>query len=160
MQSKIEELEKQNDEIYIALEERMKTKGNNNLYNKTFSKNEKTKDNNINNNINNSDNDFKLFNSMKENYNILLNKEKKEFKEKVDYENEITNLKIENDNLNSQIINLKKKFKNEFEEMSKLENDINLKKQMIDRYNIDNKNLKGEIEEYKDAYNTLEIRIK
>ena len=44
--------------------------------------------------------------------------------------------------------------------MSKLENDINLKKQMIDRYNIDNKNLKGEIEEYKDAYNTLEIRIK
>ena len=158
LQSKIEELEKQNDDIYIALEERMKTKGNNNLCNKTFSKNEKTKDNNINNNINNSDNDFKLFNSMKENYNILLNKEKKEFKEKVDYENEITNLKIENDNLKTQIINLKKKFKNEFEEMSKLETDINLKKQIIDRYNIDNKNLKGEIEEYKDAYNTLEIR--
>ena len=163
LQSKIEELEKQNDEIYNALEERMKAKGNNMMYNRTFSKNENPKENNINNknninDINNSENDLKLFNTMKENYNNLLIKEKNEFKEKVDYENEINKLKIENDNMKMQLVNLKNKFKKEFEEMSKLETDINLKKQIIDRYNIDNKSLKGEIEEYKDAYNTLEAR--
>ena len=163
LQSKIEELEKQNDEIYNALEERMKSKGNNMMYNRTFSKNEKPKENNINNknninDINNTENDLKFFNTMKENYNNLLIKEKNELKEKVDYENEINKLKIENDNMKMQMVNLKNKFKNEFEEMSKLETDINLKNQIIDRYNIDNKSLKGEIEEYKDAYNTLEAR--
>ena len=58
LQSKIEELEKQNDEIYNALEERMKAKGNNMMYNRTFSKNEKPKENNINNKNNINDINF------------------------------------------------------------------------------------------------------
>ena len=180
LQSKLEESEKQNNELYNALEERIKSKDTNRIkYNKTFSNN--IKNNNINNinikednnqdkggiglgdtglNINNNSNSNIgiLFNTMKENYNNLLNKQRNEYKEKIDYEDIINKLKIENNNIKNQLFSLQNKFKQEIDEKTKIENDSNLKQIEIDRLNIDNQTLKKELNEYKDAYNSLEMR--
>ena len=180
LQSKLEESEKQNNELYNALEERIKSKDTNRIkYNKTFSNN--IKSNNINNinikednnqdkggiglgdtglNINNNSNSNIgiLFNTMKENYNNLLNKQRNEYKEKIDYEDIINKLKIENNNIKNQLFSLQNKFKQEIDEKTKIENDSNLKQIEIDRLNIDNQTLKKELNEYKDAYNSLEMR--
>ena len=180
LQSKLEESEKQNNELYNALEERIKSKDTNRIkYNKTFSNN--INNNNINNinikednnqdkggiglgdtglNINNNSNSNigMLFNTMKENYNNLLNKQRNEYKEKIDYEDIINKLKIENNNIKNQLFSLQNKFKQEIDEKTKIENDSNLKQIEIDRLNIDNQTLKKELNEYKDAYNSLEMR--
>ena len=164
LQSKLEELEKQNNELYNALEERIKSKDTNRIkYNKTFSNN--IKNNNINNinikednnqdkggiglgdtglNINNNSNSNIgiLFNTMKENYNNLLNKQRNEYKEKIDYEDIINKLKIENNNIKNQLFSLQNKFKQEIDEKTKIENDSNLKQIEIDRLNIYNQTLK------------------
>ena len=176
LQSKIEELKKQNNELYNALDERIKAKDSNRIkYNKTFSNNMNNINNNmINNkeenqdkriglgdtglNINTNPNIEMMFNTMKENYNNLLNKQKYEYKEKIDNEEIINKLKIENNNIKNQIFNLQNKLKQEIDEKMKTENDLNIMQREVDGLEIDNKTLKRELNEYKENYNSLEIR--
>ena len=161
-----EKIQKDYEEIFNELEERKKLKQN--KYNKTFSNNIINKENlnqekemiggDDNLNINSNMNIGTLFNTMRENYNNLLNKEKTDYKEKIEYEEILNKLKNENDNLKVQIFGLQNRLKQEIEEITKLENDSNLKQAAIDKLEIDNKSLNGQINDYKEAYISLENR--
>ena len=163
LESKLNNLQNQNDELYKSLEERINFKDKKRM-NKTFS-------NNIN--INNKEDIKEMSESGNQNFNAntnpnlalmnLINNnipktEKMEFKEKMIYEEQINRLKSENNNLKNQLFNLQNKFSQEMEEMTKIENELNIKKTTIDRLEIDNKAFKSEINDYKEAYNSLEIR--
>ena len=163
LESKLNNLQDQNDELYKSLEERINFKDKKRM-NKTFS-------NNIN--INNKEDIKEMSESGNQNFNAntnpnlalmnLINNnipktEKMEFKEKMIYEEQINRLKSENNNLKNQLFNLQNKFSQEMEEMTKIENELNIKKTTIDRLEIDNKAFKSEINDYKEAYNSLEIR--
>ena len=166
-----ENLQKNNDEIYNALNERTKKKQNN-IFNKTLDFNAREKGNEIlgdgevplnmnsNININNKNNisDQNFYNTMKENYNNFLMKEKKDYQEKYEYEDMIKKYKIENENLRSQVFSLQNKLKEEMEEITKLENDSNLKQISINQLEINVNTLKPQIEEYKNSYESLENR--
>ena len=155
-----EEFEKNYYEIFEQLNKRKEIKNENMKFNKTFNNviEDKIKqvEDDINSGINPNSNMNMLFQTMKDNqHNNYMNKE---FKEKIDYEEIINNLKIENENLKSQIYNLQNKLQKESEEMTALENELNLRQAKIDMLEIDTKALKTEINEYTDAYNSLEIR--
>ena len=165
-----ENLQKNNDEIYNALNERTKKKQNN-IFNKTLDFNAREKGNeilgdgevplNMNSNINinkNNISDQNFYNTMKENYNNFLMKEKKDYQEKYEYEDMIKKYKIENENLRSQVFSLQNKLKEEMEEITKLENDSNLKQISINQLEINVNTLKPQIEEYKNSYESLENR--
>ena len=165
-----ENLQKNNDEIYNALNERTKKKQNN-IFNKTLDFNAREKGNeilgdgevplNMNSNINinkNNISDQNFYNTMKENYNNFLMKEKKDYQEKYEYEDMIKKYKIENENLRSQVFSLQNKLKEEMEEITKLENDSNLKQISINQLEISVNTLKPQIEEYKNSYESLENR--
>ena len=165
-----ENLQKNNDEIYNALNERTKKKQNN-ILNKTLDFNAREKGNeilgdgevplNMNSNINinkNNISDQNFYNTMKENYNNFLMKEKKDYQEKYEYEDMIKKYKIENENLRSQVFSLQNKLKEEMEEITKLENDSNLKQISINQLEISVNTLKPQIEEYKNSYESLENR--
>lgn len=165
-----ENLQKNNDEIYNALNERTKKKQNN-IFNKTLDFNAREKGNeilgdgevplNMNSNINinkNNISDQNFYNTMKENYNSFLMKEKKDYQEKYEYEDMIKKYKIENENLRSQVFSLQNKLKEEMEEITKLENDSNLKQISINQLEISVNTLKPQIEEYKNSYESLENR--
>ena len=165
-----ENLQKNNDEIYNALNERTKKKQNN-IFNKTLDFNAREKGNeilgdgevplNMNSNINinkNNISDQNFYNTMKENYNNFLMKEKKDYQEKYEYEDIINKYKIENENLRSQVFSLQNKLKEEMEEITKLENDSNLKQISINQLEISVNTLKPQIEEYKNSYESLENR--
>ena len=165
-----ENLQKNNDEIYNALNERTKKKQNN-IFNKTLDFNAREKGNeilgdgevplNMNSNINinkNNISDQNFYNTMKENYNNFLMKEKKDYQEKYEYEDMIKKYKIENENLRSQVFSLQNKLKEEMEQITKLENDSNLKQISINQLEINVNTLKPQIEEYKNSYESLENR--
>ena len=161
LESKLNSLQNQNDELYKSLEERINFKDKKKM-NQTFP-------NNIN--INNKEDIKEMPESGNPNFNSnpnlafmnLINNnmpktEKMGFKEKMIYEEQINRLKSENSNLKNQLFNLQNKFSQEMEEMTKIENELNIKKTTIDRLEIDNKAFKSEINDYKEAYNSLEIR--
>ena len=163
LESKLNNLQNQNDELYKSLEERINFKDKKKM-NQTFP-------NNIN--INNKEDIKEMPESGNPNFNAnsnpnlafmnLINNnmpktEKMGFKEKMIYEEQINRLKSENNNLKNQLFNLQNKFSQEMEEMTKIENELNIKKTTIDRLEIDNKAFKSEINDYKEAYNSLEIR--
>ena len=163
LESKLNSLQNQNDELYKSLEERINFKDKKKM-NQTFP-------NNIN--INNKEDIKEMPESGNPNFNAnsnpnlafmnLINNnmpktEKMGFKEKMIYEEQINRLKSENNNLKNQLFNLQNKFSQEMEEMTKIENELNIKKTTIDRLEIDNKAFKSEINDYKEAYNSLEIR--
>ena len=108
--------------------------------------------NNLNNNADSSKNDF--YQTM----NNFMKKENLNLKEKVDYEEMITKLKKEIDNLKKQLYNLQNRLKQEMEETNKIENNYNLKQIEIDKLLIDNKDYKSQLNEYKEAYDSLEKR--
>jgi chromosome segregation ATPase len=114
---------------------------------------------NSNNNINrNNISNQNFYNTIKENYNNFLMKEKKDYQEKYEYEDMIKKYKIENENLRSQVFSLQNKLKEEMEEITKLENDSNLKQISINQLEINVNTLKPQIEEYKNSYESLENR--
>ena len=88
----------------------------------------------------------------------FMKKENINLKEKVDYEEMITKLKKEIDNLKKQLYNLQNRLKQEMEETNKMENNYNLKQVEIDKLLIDNKDYKEQLNEYKEAYDSLEKR--
>lgn len=165
-----EDLKNEKDEIYKALNERIKKKQNNN-FNKTLDFNAREKGNeilgdgeetlNMNSNMNINRNNISnqnFYNTMKENYNNFLMKEKKDYQEKYEYEDIINKYKNENKILRDQVFSLQNKLKEEMEEITKLENDSNLKQILINQLEISVNTLKPQIEEYKNAYESLENR--
>lgn len=165
LESKVKDMENQNEELYKSLEERMKLKEKKPM-NKTFSNNINNLNNNEdikempnsgipNFNANTNPNLAVMYNTMNTN---LQKMEKMEFSEKKKYEEQIIRLKSENNDLKSQLFNLQNKFQKEIEEMTKIENELNMKQTIIDRLEIENKAFKGEVNDYKEAYNSLEIR--
>ena len=165
-----ENLQKDNDDIYNQLNERTKKKQNN-IFNKTLDFNARDKGNdilgdgeepiNMNSNININKNNISnqnFYNTLKENYNNFLMKEKKDYQEKHEYEDMINKYKIENENLRNQVFSLQNKLKEEMEEITKLENDSNLKQISINQLEISVNTLKPQIEEYKNSYESLENR--
>ena len=165
LESKVKDMENQNEELYKSLEERMKLKEKKPM-NKTFSNNINNLNNNEdikempnsgipNFNANTNPNLAVMYNTMNTN---LQKMEKMEFSEKKKYEDQIIRLKSENNDLKSQLFNLQNKFQKEIEEMTKIENELNMKQTIIDRLEIENKVFKGEVNDYKEAYNSLEIR--
>ena len=170
LEQDIEKLQKVNDDFYKELNERTKKKQNN-MFNKTLDFNVREKANEIlgdgeepinmnsNNNINrNNISNQNFYNTIKENYNNFLMKEKKDYQEKYEYEDIINKYKIENENLRNQVFSIQNKLKEEMEEITKLENDSNLKQISINQLEISVNTLKPQIEEYKNSYESLENR--
>lgn len=169
-EQKLEKLQKDYDEIYDALNERTKKKENN-IYNKTLDFNIREKGNeilgeaeepiNMNSKMNidrNNISNQNLYNTMKENFNNFLMKEKMEFQEKYEYQDMINKYKIENENLRNKVLSLQNKLKEEMEEITHLENDSNQKQIAINQLEISINTLKPQIEEYKNSYESLENR--
>ena len=166
LQNRIENLKNDNDEMLKSITERNKQKKikeqgktfpninlllNKEEINKPEIDLEKTQ-NNLNNNMDTYNNNFaKTMNNFMKQENINL-------KEKVDYEEMITKLRKEIDNLKNQIYNLQNRLKQEMEETNKIEANNNLKQIEIDKLLIDNKNYKQQLNEYKEAYDSLEAR--
>ena len=167
LQNELEQIKKDNDDIYKALEERTKkTQNKIKDKSKTFSNMnfkgkieiENNQINNTNNNINMDNINFNTNTNFNKNINNIINKENINFKEKVDYEEMISKLKKEIDSLKNQLYNLQNRLKKEMEENNKIESDYNLKQIEIDKLLIDNKAFKGQLNEYKEAYDNLEKR--
>ena len=163
MQSDIKKLEKENEELLEGLNERIKQKQSKEKItyktisniNKDTIEQEKQKLQNLEYNLNlNPNNDTNInFNTIKANNTNLLDNEK------IDYD-ELNKYKINNENLKDQINILKNKLKQEIGEITKLENELISKQAKIDMLEIDNKNFKIQINNYKEAYEALEIRKK
>ena len=171
LKSEIEKLQKQNDELYNDLQERIRAKENKKRYIKTFSNNINNIEeinsekeiieqgqSNLNFNINTNSNMAMMYNTMKENYNNLLNKEKMDYKQKIENEEIITKLKNDNEILSNQANALKSRLNEAYQDMSKLTNDLNSRQGVIDGLKINMPALKEEINKYKEAYNSLETR--
>lgn len=166
-QNEIEKLKNDYDEIFKELEERTKQKKNIdksktfpllNLINNKEDINkgpqiemDKTQTN-FNNNFENS------MNNIPKTMNNFINKENLNLKEKIDYEEMITKLKREIDNLKNQLYSLQNRLKQEMEETKKVENENNTKAKEINELLIDNKAYKVQLNEYKESYDALEKR--
>ena len=178
LQSKVQKLEKDNEELFNEMQERNKIRESRMKFNKTFPININNNNNNkeeINqekeniepgesnynfNNINNNSNSnmVMMFNTMKENYNNMINKEKIEYKQKLEYAEMIKNLQKENNALKNQNFILNNKYNQAFQEATKLSEDLTSKQGIIDGLEIKIKELKTEQNDKKEDYIALETR--
>ena len=160
LKTKLEEKEKQNEELINDLQERAKIKDR--RYNKTFSNNiinreeSQEKDDNLGqgepilniNRENKEPNMALMYNTMKENYNNLLNKQKYEYKERMEYEERINKL----NNINTILQN---KFNKLVKEKERISNNADNKDNTIQILEIKIKELKNKMHEDEEAYNSL-----
>ena len=149
LQNEIQKLKSDNDEMLKSFTERNKQKQIREQ-NRTFP----------NMNFFNNKEDIKANEEdmVKTQINNLMKQENINIKEKVDYEDMITQLRKEIDSLKNQLYTLQNRLKQEMEETNKIEANNNMKQIEIDKLLIDNKNYKQQLNEYKEAYNSLEIR--
>ena len=149
LQNEIQKLKSDNDEMLKSFTERNKQKQIREQ-NRTFP----------NMNFFNNKEDIKANEEdmVKTQINNLMKQENINIKEKVDYEDMITQLRKEIDSLKNQLYTLQNRLKQEMEETNKIEANNNMKQIEIDKLLIDNKNYKQQLNEYKEAYDSLEIR--
>ena len=149
LQNEIQKLKSDNDEMLKSFTERNKQKQIREQ-NRTFP----------NMNFFNNKEDIKANEEdmVKTQINNLMKQENINIKEKVDYEDMITQLRKEIDSLKNQLYTLQNRLKQEMEETNKIEANNNMKQIEIDKLLIDNKNYKQQLNEYKEAYDSLETR--
>ena len=149
LQNEIQKLKSDNDEMLKSFTERNKQKQIREQ-NRTFP----------NMNFFNNKEDIKANQEdmVKTQINNLMKQENINIKEKVDYEDMITQLRKEIDSLKNQLYTLQNRLKQEMEETNKIESNNNMKQIEIDKILIDNKNYKQQLNEYKEAYDSLETR--